>query len=124
MCSLCRGDEQKHNNGPLCLYKRCMACKMACLQVVNYMAVMALLLNQDRCTKNFNIYWDRTGTNEWMFVSPGCLQRSCLHSLLRGTGRTGSLDAEHSKALGPGSPQANFTHASCSCCMNSMYWLA
>ena len=37
------------------------------------MAVMALLLDQDRCTKNFNIYWDRTGTNEWMLVRPGCL---------------------------------------------------
>ena len=37
------------------------------------MAVMALLLDQDRCTKNFNIYWDRTGTNEWMLVSPGRL---------------------------------------------------
>ena len=39
------------------------------------MAVMALLLDQDRCTKNFNIYWDRTGTNEWMLVSPGYLGR-------------------------------------------------
>lgn len=32
------------------------------------MAVNTLLLNQDRCTKNYDMYWDKTGTGEWQML--------------------------------------------------------
>lgn len=32
------------------------------------MAVNTLLLNQDRCTKNYNMYWDKTGGGEWQML--------------------------------------------------------
>lgn len=32
------------------------------------MAVNTLLLNQDRCTKNYNMYWDKSGTGEWQIL--------------------------------------------------------
>ena len=37
-------------------------------QVIEYMAVQTLLLNQDRCTKNYNMYYDKTGTKEWQML--------------------------------------------------------
>lgn len=38
------------------------------LQVIENMAVQTLLLNQDRCTKNYNMYYDKTGTKEWQML--------------------------------------------------------
>ena len=38
------------------------------VQVIEYMAVQTLLLNQDRCTKNYNMYYDKTGTKEWQIL--------------------------------------------------------
>lgn len=38
------------------------------VQVIEYMAVQTLLLNQDRCTKNYNMYYDKTGTKEWQML--------------------------------------------------------
>ena len=32
------------------------------------MSVQTLLLNQDRCTKNYNMYYDKTGTKEWQML--------------------------------------------------------
>ena len=37
------------------------------LQVVNHMAAQTLILNQDRCTKNFYIYLDPT-SQQWSFL--------------------------------------------------------
>lgn len=36
--------------------------------MIENMAVNTLLLNQDRCTKNYNMYWDKTGTGEWQML--------------------------------------------------------
>lgn len=38
------------------------------MQVIENMAVQTLLLNQDRCTKNYNMYYDKTGTQEWQML--------------------------------------------------------
>ncbi|KAL0031002.1 hypothetical protein WJX79_008100 [Trebouxia sp. C0005] len=37
-------------------------------EVIENMAVQTLLLNQDRCTKNYNMYYDKTGTQEWQML--------------------------------------------------------
>ena len=38
------------------------------MQFIENMAVQTLLLNQDRCTKNYNMYYDKTGTQEWQML--------------------------------------------------------
>ena len=38
------------------------------VQVIENMAVQSLLLNQDRCTKNYNMYYDKSGTKEWQML--------------------------------------------------------
>ena len=51
--------------GPCAMAKRFT---WAFLQVIENMAVQTLLLNQDRCTKNYNMYYDKAGTKEWQMM--------------------------------------------------------
>ena len=46
----------------------CQLCEFPGKQVVNYMAAQTVLLNQDRCTKNFYIYYDNS-TSQWSMLA-------------------------------------------------------